>query len=207
MSYFRPYFKKSIHQKFPFIANSLMSMIDEEYLLVKRNVEFAHHSVNPLDKRLDHFAYILSVIIVLDQHGESFDEIKSLILNVVNDYVQPKNALHAWWKKARVNLLTRPYMHWFLDDFDSKVARKGHQDGFVAHIIQKKKSDNEFIFGFDIIECGICKLFGRYNYAHFVPVLCEVDLITSELAGLTLHRSGTIAGGAHKCDFRFEQKK
>ncbi len=206
MANFRPYIKRSINQQFPFIATSLMTMIDDEYLLVKRNVDFAQHPVNPLDKRLELAAYLLSVIIVLDQHGCSYQQIKSLILNVANEYVKPKNALHAWWKKAKVNLLSQPYMHWFLDKFDTKVSRKGHPDGFVAHIIQKRKADNEFIFGFDILECGICKLFSRYNYGHFVNILCEVDFITSELAGLTLHRTGTIAAGAHKCDFRFEKK-
>jgi len=206
MAIFKPYIKKHIYQQFPFVAPKLMTMIDEEYALVKRNVDFAHHSVNPLDKRLDLAAYILSVIIILDEQGIAYDQIKSIILNVANEYVKPKNALHAWWKKAKVNLLSQPYMHWFLDKFDTKVSRKGHPDGFVAHIIQKRKSDNEFVFGFDILECGICKLFNRYNYGHYVHILCEVDFITSELAGLTLHRSGTIASGAHKCDFRFEKK-
>lgn len=133
------------------------------------------------------------------------EEIRSVALEIANDFVQPRNNLHAWWKKARVRLLSQPYMHWFLDRFDAKVAKKGHPEGFVATLIQRKKNDNEFVFGFDILECGICKLFTKFNQSKYTSILCEVDYLTSELAGLKLTRKGTIASGAKKCDFRFEK--
>ena len=40
-----------------------------------------------------------------------------------------------------------------------------------------------------------------------ISILCEVDEITSALAGLKLVRTGTIANGAKKCDFRFIKKR
>lgn len=59
---------------------------------------------------------------------------------------------------------------------------------------------------FDILECGICKLFKKHNYEKYSSILCEVDEITSRLAGLKLIRTGTIALGAKKCDFRFKKE-
>ena len=56
---------------------------------------------------------------------------------------------------------------------------------------------------FDILECGICKIFARHGFSKYAFLLCEVDYITSALAGLQLVRMGTIANGAEKCDFRF----
>ncbi|MFI5156145.1 MAG: L-2-amino-thiazoline-4-carboxylic acid hydrolase [Chitinophagales bacterium] len=41
----------------------------------------------------------------------------------------------------------------------------------------------------------------------YASILCEVDKVTSGLAGLDLIRTGTIALGAKKCDFRFKKIK
>ena len=55
------------------------------------------------------------------------------------------------------------------------------------------------------IECGICKLFQKHNAGKYASILCEVDKVTSNLAGLELIRNSTIAYGAEKCDFRFKK--
>jgi hypothetical protein len=55
-----------------------------------------------------------------------------------------------------------------------------------------------------MIECGICKLFEKHNYGKYTSIPCEVDELTSGLAGLKLIRNGTIALGATKCDFSFK---
>jgi hypothetical protein len=78
-----------------------------------------------------------------------------------------------------------------------------HPRGFAAKIITDKEETYGFGYGIDIQECGICKLFTNHNQKQYTSILCEVDNITSALAGLKLIRTGTIANGAHKCDFRF----
>ena len=206
MKDYRQQFRKSVSRHFPFQSSAYMTHIDEEFKLVRRNVEFARSSRNPLDARLEIAAYFLSTIIVLDQHGHSYEKIREIVLDVARNYVRPKNKIQMWFKKLPAIILSRPYMTWFLDIFDRRASIKGNEAGFVAHVIHKKNSDTDFVFGFDIIECGICKLFNRYNYSRFTSILCEVDYITSDLAGLKLTRTDTIANGAHKCDFRFEKK-
>lgn len=51
----------------------------------------------------------------------------------------------------------------------------------------------------------ICKLFQKHGAGRYAAILCEVDKLTSSLAGLELIRSGTIANGAAKCDFKFRK--
>ena len=90
--------------------------------------------------------------------------------------------------------------------FEKKVKNAGHPDGFVVKIITDKKETYGLGYGIDIVECGICKLFNKHGYSSYARILCEVDEITSGLAGLELIRAGTIANGASKCDFRWKVK-
>lgn len=93
-----------------------------------------------------------------------------------------------------------------LKAMDKKISTKGHDDGFLAKLVTSKQETYGFGYGLDIIECGICKLFAKYDAQTYASILCEIDKITSELAGLELVRTGTIANGAAKCDFRFKKK-
>ena len=88
--------------------------------------------------------------------------------------------------------------------FHKRVSVNTNADGFIANILTDKKETFGLGYGIDIIECGICKLFKKHNYSKYASILCEVDEITSGLAGLQLIRTGTIANGAKKCDFRFK---
>ena len=98
---------------------------------------------------------------------------------------------------------------WFgqilIKSFHKRVSANSNANGFIANIITDKKETLGLGYGIDILECGICKLFKKHNYQKYASVLCEVDEITSDLAGLKLIRTGTIANGAKKCDFRFKR--
>ena len=96
---------------------------------------------------------------------------------------------------------------YFLRAFNKKVSQNENANGFIANIITDKDETYGFGYGVDIIECGICKLFKKHGYEKYASILCEVDKITSGLAGLELIRTGTIALGAEKCDFRFRRIK
>ena len=85
------------------------------------------------------------------------------------------------------------------------MSTNKNKDGFIANIITDKEETFGLGYGIDILECGICKLFNKHNFGKYAAILCEVDKLTSGIAGLTLIRSGTIANGAEKCDFRFKR--
>ena len=119
--------------------------------------------------------------------------------------MRPKNKLQQFLKRLPAKLTNTWLTKLFLKSLGKKVSRKAHEDGFVAKIITDKNETFGFGYGFDILECGICKLFKKYKYEKYSSILCEVDEITSSLAGLKLIRTGTIALGAKKCDFRFKK--
>lgn len=80
---------------------------------------------------------------------------------------------------------------------------------------QRNAREGEFIFeampanakgawGINILSCGICHQFAKYDAMGLVPYMCAGDDILSERFDEGLRRTGTIALGAHHCDFRFQ---
>ncbi len=151
-------------------------------------------------------AYFLATIQTLEEKQTDFQIIKTVCIEIALDYVRPKNRFQKSLKKLPPKLINTKLSSLVLKVMDKKLSKKGHEDGFLAKIITDKKETFGFGYGIDILECGICKLFNKHNAQQYTPILCEVDKITSSLAGLELIRKGTIANGADKCDFRFKKK-
>ena len=203
MNRYKKHFSKALKNHFPTTENALMSTLEAYYKAISKDTHFATSSSNPIDKRLDFCAYFLALIKTLDEKGESFETIRKVSLEVVLEYVRPKNKLSEWAKGIPLKLLQSPFSSFLLTVFNKKVSKKGNEEGFLAHIITDKNETYGLGYGVDIIECGICKLFKKHNFQKYASILCEVDEVTSNLAGLKLIRTGTIALGAQKCDFRF----
>jgi hypothetical protein len=205
MEPYKPYFVRVIEVHYPGRSASLVAAIDRHYARIAEDTRFAATSANPLDKRLDFSAYFLALIQTLDEGGESYQTIRTLCLQVVTEYIRPKNKVQQLLKRLPAKLIgTRPATA-LLNLFAGKVGRRAHPDGFVARVITDKTETLGLGYGFDILECGICKLFHKHQYAKYASILCEVDELTSGFAGLQLVRTSTIALGAAKCDFRFRK--
>lgn len=207
MKNFKKYFKQSIRINYPNHSTSLLENIEAAFNTINVDVNFAGTSKNPVDRRLTFTAYFLALITVLDKHGESFEKIREVSLEIVKEYVRPKNKIQTFLKKLPVKLINTKVMNVVLKNLDKKTSKRGHPDGFLAKIITDKNETYGLGYGIDILECGICKLFKKHQYERYAKILCEVDEVTSSLAGLKLIRTGTIANGAKKCDFRFKLDK
>lgn len=183
-----------------------MKQVDANYHDISPDTRFALTSKNPIDKRLDFCSYFLALIKTLDKRGENFEDIRKVCLDVVTRYVQPKNKVHAFAKRVLPKLTNTWLGQVLIKAFNKRVSVNSNPEGFIANIITDKMETFGLGYGVDIMECGICKLFNKHHYKKYSPILCEVDEITSGLAGLKLIRTGTIANGATKCDFRWERK-
>lgn len=203
MTRYKKYFSQAIRANFPVESDAIMAAVESHYQVISADTHFAASSSNPIDKRLDFCAYFLALIKTLDEKGEVFETIRKVCLEVVLEYVRPKNKLSEWAKRIPVKLIQWPFSTFLIGIFNKKVSKKGDENGFLAHIITDKTETYGLGYGIDIIECGICKLFKKHDYQKYSSILCEVDEVTSNLAGLKLIRTGTIALGAKKCDFRF----
>jgi hypothetical protein len=203
---YRKYFKAGINKNFPEQADKIIFETENNFKQISVDTSFAASSSNPIDRRLDFAAYFLSLIKVLDKQGESFDKIRKVSLEIVIEYVRPKNKFQRFIKRLPAKLISTWAAALILKKFDQRVSKNSNHNGFVANITTDKKETFGLGYGVDILECGICKLFNKHNYHKYASILCEVDAVTAEMAGLKMIRTSTIALGAKKCDFRWKKK-
>jgi hypothetical protein len=96
------------------------------------------------------------------------------------------------------------------DDADRERARAD------AEASRLGGAPNEFVFeivggdgtrdrGMNVTSCAICHLFGKRGAMELVPYMCAYDDVVSDAGSQGLRRTGTIALGASRCDFRFRQ--
>lgn len=203
---YKPLFHAAIRRAYPEEPEAIIADIEVRYGRISPDLAFAARPVNPIDRRLLFCGYFLATIQALEARGETEERIHRLCIAVAEAYVQPRNAIHGWVKRLPAQLMGTIAMRWVARLVAAKAGRRGHPEGFVARIITEPEQTYGLGYGVDIIECGICKLFARHGALRHVSILCEVDRLTASLAGLELVRSGTIAGGAEKCDFRFRRR-
>jgi hypothetical protein len=203
---YRKYFVKGIRKNFPEQADEIIALTDTNFTLISVDTSFAATSTNPIDRRLDFAGYFLALIKALENQGFLFEKIREISLEIVIDYVRPKNKFQELLKKLPAKLINTWPAILLLKKFNDKVSKNPNADGFIANIITDKKETFGLGYGVDIIECGICKLFNKHNYQKYSSILCEVDAVTANMAGLHLIRNGTIALGSKKCDFRWQKK-
>ena len=202
---YKKYFVAGVKKNFPEAPGAIIDKVNAHYRIISADAAFAASSTNPIDKRLDFCAYFLAFIKTLDEQGESFEITRKICLEIVIEYLRPKNKFQQLIKKVPARLVNTWLAAYFLKKFNKRVSTNSNPDGFIANIITDKKETVGLGYGVDILECGICKLFNKHNYQKYAPILCEVDAVTSGLAGLKLVRNSTIALGAKKCDFRWER--
>lgn len=81
---------------------------------------------------------------------------------------------------------------------------------------QQSAAANEFVFellfgepeldwAMNVTSCAVCHAYARHDAMELVPYLCASDDVESDAGGLGLRRTGTIALGAHRCDFRYKR--
>jgi hypothetical protein len=206
MRAYKKYFTRALAHNYPQNAGYLISETDRHFATIAMDISFAANSKNPIDKRLEFCGYFLALIMALDEAGEEFAQVRLVCLEVVLDYVRPKNKVQAFLKRLPAKLVNTWFAKGILRQFQKRVEHNENPAGFVAKIITDKDETYGFGYGIDILECGICKLFAKHHFSKYASILCEVDEVTSSLAGLKLIRSGTIANGSKKCDFRFRKE-
>ena len=83
------------------------------------------------------------------------------------------------------------------------VASPGtHPGEFQVEVVEV--NDSELSWGLNITSCAICYQFSKFDAMDLVPYMCASDDVVSDKGGQGLRRTGTIALGAHQCDFRYD---
>lgn len=63
--------------------------------------------------------------------------------------------------------------------------------------------DGKFDYGIDFLECGTQQLYYAHNAQEFLPFYCYLDFVTHRITGWGFARTGTLAEGHGRCDFRW----
>ena len=84
-----------------------------------------------------------------------------------------------------------------------ETHEKKYPNDWIVDIIEQ---GDDFEFGFDYHACGVCKLCQDEGCPEYAKYLCRLDYMTSEMMGIRLKRTMTLAEGFDKCDFRFSRK-
>ena len=64
---------------------------------------------------------------------------------------------------------------------------------------------SEYDWGMNVKSCAICYAFSKYDAMDLVPHMCATDDVVSDRDNQGLRRTGTIALGAKRCDFRYKR--
>ena len=87
---------------------------------------------------------------------------------------------------------------WSKETYERKYA-----NDWIVDVIEKAPG---FEFGFNYKECGVCKLCRDEGCPELAKYLCRLDYMTTDMMGIHLDRTMTLAEGAPYCDFRFSRK-
>lgn len=84
-----------------------------------------------------------------------------------------------------------------------ETSQRDPREGeFVFEAFLGDRSDYDW--GMNIKSCAICHAFAKYDAMELVPYMCATDDVMSDFGNQGLRRNGTIALGAHQCDFRYK---
>lgn len=81
--------------------------------------------------------------------------------------------------------------------------KKQYENDWVVDVLP---GNGEYDLGYDYLECGAVKLCKDEGCPELAKYLCRYDYLLADIMGMELKRTGTIAEGYDKCDFRYSRK-
>ena len=180
-------------------STALLEETRQAHESLRSEIPYIGGEENMFAEWLNYGAYYLAMYQALSAHGHSVNDVGKLIFEtyeVMADY--PKWFLgivgHFKYSKKYEEKLKRAA--------DASQKRKYPGD-FVSAFIE---GDGEnFDYGLDILECGICKLYRTQDAERLSRYMCLSDYVISNAFNRGLVRYQTIAEGAEKCDFRYKK--
>ncbi|MCK4451872.1 MAG: L-2-amino-thiazoline-4-carboxylic acid hydrolase [Anaerolineae bacterium] len=144
----------------------------------------------------------LALYRVLKSRVRSVEEIGKMVVEVEENRVQS-------YPKFFVRLLGRfihsPLGKNRIKKMAEESQKRLYPGGWVATFVES--DGEEFDFGIDYTECGLCKFFHQQGADEFTPYLCLIDFVQQRAMNTGFSRSMTLAEGADRCDFRWKKGK
>jgi hypothetical protein len=170
----------------------VMGEIKAEYESIYNQLPYIGGDENSLTSDLVGAAESLAFYLVLKRHGKPLKEIGEMAYKAAEKAFED----HPEAVPPMNNPESIPYMKYAAE----MSLKKRFPGDWVYDFLE---GNEEFDLGMDFTQCGIQKLYHKYDADEFTPYLCAMDIIMSECGNLGLHRTQTLAEGSNMCDFRY----
>lgn len=202
---------KDLHQKLPFFRRALsthfskdevdriLPQMQDEFRRLLPRLPYIGGKQNPLTTNLVACSWFLALYRVLQPRGLSDDEIGDLVYRVAAEWVKSSPR---WLGRLQGLLVKTPFLRLVFGRISRQSQQRKYPGDFVVHFVPG--DGRRFDFGLDFTSCAIHKFFQAEQAGHFAKYMCRIDYLTTSLKGIELIRTGTIANGADKCDFRYK---
>jgi len=180
-------------------ASGLMKDIRQEYENLASDMPYIGGEENMFTEWLIYSVYYLAVYRVLKAEGQRVEEVGKVIFDTFNVMAD-----HPKWLLHLVGGLkyNERYMSQLKEAIEKTQERRYPADWVAAFI---EGDGEDFDYGIDIIECGICKFYHAQGADELAPYLCLSDSVLSDAFDRGLVRYKTLAEGADVCDFRYKK--
>jgi hypothetical protein len=86
------------------------------------------------------------------------------------------------------------------------IAERSREPG--GFVMRRVERDPDVLLALDVERCPLAELFARHGAPEVGPLICKLDDVMVEMFdGVELRRTGTIAAGAERCDFRYRRSE
>ena len=209
--------KKKLMKSFKRIKKSNQSLFEQYYgkseaIIIANEIEKKFESLIPqipyiggkenwTTNALVGSAQVLAVIMILKNRGESREKIGEILFKIMDNIISSLNPILK--KLARKMLFSKKRIKQ-LKKSEITSKEKKYPDDWVLEFVEPH--NNSYNYGYNILECGICKFYKKMGYEEYLPYLCLLDYAKYNALNIRLERTKTIGNGDSFCDFRLCKK-
>lgn len=194
-----PFFRRALSTRFAKDeVERIVQQLQAEFRAMLPRLPYIGGKQNPLTSNLVACSWFLALYRVLQPHGLSDDEIGELVYRVAEEWL---TSSPRWIGRMQILLATTPLLRMILERISRQTQQRKYPGDFVMHFVPG--DGRNFDFGLDFTGCAIHKFYQAEQAGHFAKYMCRIDYLTTRFKGIELMRTGTIANGADKCDFRY----
>jgi len=148
---------------------------------------------NPLIWTYIESAVSLGFFLAAKAHGLPFEEAGRFAFDLIESYFLSEEGSSSVKKATPDSIATHR------EKMKAKSGKPLTPESWCSVYVEPDEAS--FDIGWNNTECGILKLYEKYNAREYVPFMCMTDIIIYPLQGLGLKRTRTLVESDH-CDFR-----
>jgi L-2-amino-thiazoline-4-carboxylic acid hydrolase len=194
-----PFFRRALAARFAKDeVERIIQQLQDEFCALLPRLPYIGGKQNPLTTNLVACTWFLALYRVLQPRGLSDDEVGDVVYRVAEEWV---TSTPRWIGRMQSLLIKTPLLRIIFGRISRQSQQRKYPGDFVVHFVPG--DGRNFDFGVDFTGCAIHKFFQAEQAGHFAKYMCRIDYLTTSYKGIELMRTGTIANGADKCDFRY----